>query len=99
MGNMKTNRIGTENHERVSTSLLRACLNTCSAIRDGIETAKEKIFRQYEKSFGEQERLLRLALNEAEALAWQTDFPHLLFPTLAMEKVETAVHWQRRQNS
>ena len=30
--------------------------------------------------------ILHLALNEAEALAWQNGFPELIFPTLALEK-------------
>ena len=41
----------------------------------------------------------RLALNEAEALAWQTDFPHLVFPVLAREKVSDIAKWYARQRS
>jgi hypothetical protein len=37
------------------------------------------------------------ALDEAEAIAWQTDFPQLIFPTLAREKVEAAALWHRQQ--
>jgi hypothetical protein len=44
-----------------------------------------------------QQRLVRLALNEAEALAWQTPFPHLLFPALAEEKLNAVAAWQARQ--
>ena len=97
---MKTNRIKTEINQtngRPAISLLRACLNTCSAIRDGIETVKEKILQQHGESFNGGERLLKLALNEAEALAWQTGYPHLVFPLLAPEKAATAVKWQSRQ--
>jgi hypothetical protein len=36
-------------------------------------------------------------LNEAEALAFQTEYPHLLFPTLAMEKIQAVSAWQSRQ--
>jgi hypothetical protein len=36
-------------------------------------------------------------LNEAEALAWQTDYPQLFFPTLAMEKVQAVVSRRPRQ--
>jgi len=43
------------------------------------------------------EHLLRLALNEAEALAWQTGVPQLVFPTLAMEKVQALRTWDTRQ--
>jgi hypothetical protein len=99
---MKTNRIKTEINQtngRPAISLLRACLNTCSAIRDGIETVKEKILQQHSQSFKGGERFLKLALNEAEALAWQTDYPHLVFPVLAAEKATAAVNWQSRQKS
>jgi hypothetical protein len=43
--------------------------------------------------------VLKLALNEAEALAWQTDFPHLFFPALAMEKAQATVAWHQRQRA
>ncbi len=46
-----------------------------------------------------QARLLRLALNEAEAAARQTPYPHLVFPTLAAEKVRSVIDWNRRQES
>lgn len=39
----------------------------------------------------------RLALNEAEALAWQTPFPTLFFPALAREKAQHLLAWQERQ--
>ena len=45
------------------------------------------------------EQMLRLALNEAEALAWQTPFPHLFFPDLAAEKVRAVAEWSRRQRT
>jgi hypothetical protein len=41
--------------------------------------------------------MFRLALNEAEALAWQTGYPHLLFPALATEKIQAATEWSARQ--
>jgi hypothetical protein len=41
--------------------------------------------------------MLQLALNEAEGLARQTDFPLLVFPTLAREKAEAISAWKVRQ--
>jgi len=41
--------------------------------------------------------MVRFALNEAEALAWQTPYPYLLFPVLAREKAESARQWVERQ--
>jgi hypothetical protein len=48
---------------------------------------------------GSREHLLRLAVNEAEALAWQTDYPHLIFPTLAVEKVQAVTAWDAQQQA
>lgn len=97
---MKTTRLKTgtkQNTERTHASLLRVCLGTSSAIRDGIENAKQNIVRLHAKTFEGQERLLALALNEAEAVAWHSEYPHLVFPELALEKAAAAVSWQRRQ--
>jgi hypothetical protein len=47
----------------------------------------------------EQPHLLHLALNEAEALAWQTGFPALVFPELALEKANRVAEWHERQRS
>ena len=44
-------------------------------------------------------RLVRLALTEAEALAAQTGYPHLVFPLLAEEKVQQVTRWQERQHA
>jgi hypothetical protein len=43
------------------------------------------------------DRMFRLALNEAEALAWQTDYPQLVFPILATEKTQAVTEWNARQ--
>ncbi|HEY1490010.1 MAG TPA: hypothetical protein VGF90_03125, partial [Verrucomicrobiae bacterium] len=45
----------------------------------------------------EHERILKLALSEAEALAWQTVYPHLVFPALATEKIQRVADRNRRQ--
>ena len=62
-----------------------------------IAAAKESILAESRQAFEAPERLLRLALNEAEALAWQTTYPHLLFPTLATEKVQALAAWNATQ--
>jgi hypothetical protein len=43
------------------------------------------------------DRIFRLALNEASALAWQTGYPQLVFTDLAAEKIEAATAWNARQ--
>jgi hypothetical protein len=66
-------------------------LNVLNVVRTQLENDFATIREQ-------QPRVLRLALNEAEALAMQTEFPALLFPTLATEKAETLERWIRRQS-
>lgn len=78
---------------------VRACLNSCAAIRKAVIRTKEALLNEYLAQAGEHARVLRLALNEAEALAWQTDYPHLLFPVLATEKAQAAVSWHQRQRA
>lgn len=53
--------------------------------------------REFPKLRKEQERVFRLALNEAEALAWETPVPMLVFPMLAYEKLKELDGWHRRQ--
>ena len=38
-------------------------------------------------------------LNEAEAAAWQTRYPHLFFPTLATEKVQAVIAWDTKRQA
>ena len=79
--------------------LVRACRNSCETILDAVAQAKEEIFRDHANLMEEHGRLLDLALNEAEALAWQTDHPHLFFPALAAEKAQGVVSWHQRQRA
>jgi hypothetical protein len=74
----------------------RAC---CRKIRAQIAGVKNAIFAESARAFSVPERLVRLALDEAEAAAWQTQFPHLFFPTLAVEKVRAVADWNARQQS
>jgi hypothetical protein len=46
-----------------------------------------------EHKFELPERLFQVALNEAEALAWETEYPQLVFPALAEEKIEAMSAW------
>jgi len=62
-----------------------------------LQRAKNLILTEYRNYMVGQEHMIALALNEAEALAWQTDFPLLVFPTLAFEKAASVASWQGRQ--
>jgi hypothetical protein len=70
-----------------------ACRKLPGQLR-GIRTA---IFDESRGALESQEHLLELALNEAEALAAQTGYPHLVFPMLAVEKVRSIETWNARQ--
>ena len=63
------------------------------------ERTKNAIVAEFRNQLTPHEHLLDLALNEAEALAWQTSYPHLVFPTLAAEKAHALAEWQARQRS
>lgn len=57
----------------------------------GIERAKENLVA--ERGLGLPEQLFQIAVNEAEVLAWETEFPQLVFPALAVEKIEEFSAW------
>lgn len=77
----------------VTTSKLRRC----HKIMAQIAQAKKSILEQFKEMVAGYERLLWLALNEAEALAWQTRYPHLVFQDLAEEKAWGLADWVVRQ--
>lgn len=52
---------------------------------------------ELEKTPAEAQHLIRLALNEAEALAAQTGVSELVLPALAEEKVSALKKWATRQ--
>ena len=65
------------------------------------EGAKVRVLveREFSILLERQPRLLRQALNEAEAIAWQTGFPQLVFPSLALEKARAVATWENRQRT
>jgi hypothetical protein len=79
------------------TAFHKACRECCNIIVAQIRNAREAILAEARETFKIQERLLRLVVNEAEGLAWQTMYPQLVFPDLAMEKIRCATQWNRRQ--
>jgi hypothetical protein len=79
------------------TALKNTCLAVCQKVLERIAGAREMILRESLGALRAQERVLRLALNEAEAAAWQTAYPDLVFPVLATEKVEAVVAWDAKR--
>jgi len=71
--------------------------NRCQALLARIQETKEGLRSEFEETLEAHGHLLQLALNEAEALAWQTGYPQLVFPVLAREKAERVANWEARQ--
>jgi hypothetical protein len=93
----------TTHGNRPSTSTRRTlgsvCLDCCRKVLSQIESAKAGILAEFRETLAGHEHVLELALSEAEALAWQTGFPQLVFPTLATEKARAVATWHSRQQS
>jgi len=96
---MNLNKMNKTLSQTTGTTLKQACLGACSKIAAQVARAKGAILAESRQLFDAQERMVQLALNEAEAVAWQTDYPHLVFPALAMEKVQNVAAWNHRQTS
>lgn len=62
-----------------------------------IAASRNRIEAEFSSLKARLPRLFQLALNEAEALAWQTGFPELVFPTLAQEKARKVADWLKHQ--
>jgi len=83
---MKTNNPETASNR----NLAEICLASCQKLVAQISDAKDRIQSEFRELLGTYDQPIRLALNEAEALAWQTPFPQLFFPDLAVEKIQAA---------
>ena len=92
----------TQKKRKATEKVVEGChleAGRCEKVRTAIARTKETVLQDYFELAQEHANVLRLALNEAEALAWQTAHPHLFFPALAAEKAQSAVRWHRRQRS
>jgi len=85
--------------EAVNPSSGSVCLAPCRTVLAQIERTKSALLAEFGDLHAAQEHLLHLAFNEAEALAWQTDYPHFVFPVLAAEKAQAVAAWHARQQS
>jgi hypothetical protein len=59
----------------------------------GMNRAKHNLAAQFADQSELPLRLFQSALNEAEALARETEYPQLVFPTLAEEKIAAISAW------
>jgi hypothetical protein len=94
---MKTNDANENlNAEQTITS---RCVQSCKKLLAGIERVKKGITAEFLEIVESNQKSFQLALKEAEALAWQTDYPQLLFPALAVEKVQAVATRRARQQA
>ena len=84
MHNDKTNKVELEG----LNSFASACLTSFQKFKAQIDRVKDSILLEFHEKFEANKQLLIRAINEAETLAWQTGYPQLVFPTLAMERVQ-----------
>ncbi len=70
----------------------RRALNRLAAVRAEVE-------REFGRTMAGYEQLLKVVINEAEAISWQTPYPHLFFPGLAEEKAAAAQRWVVHQRA
>lgn len=63
----------------------------------GLRVLRDAIEAEFPQLRDRNGHLLKLTLNEAEALAAQTGFPDLVFPVLAEEKLSALQSWHQRQ--
>jgi hypothetical protein len=82
---------------KVDTNIAKACLNSCQKMLRQIQAVKEVVLNQFRDILAGHEQALRLALNEAEALAFQTPYPELVFADLAEEKARALAAWSEHQ--
>src|SRR3954453_12052878 len=88
------------NHQpRSVPSFSAPAAHLCSKSLTKLQGARRAILNEFRQGIASEDRMMQLALTEAEALARQTGFPNLVFPTLAREKVESVAAWNRRQRA
>jgi hypothetical protein len=75
----------------------KICVNACKKLLGRIEQAKANVIAEFSATLKGREHMLELAVNEAEAIAWETEFPYLVFPTLAQEKAASVANWAAHQ--
>ena len=94
-----TTNITHDSNDRTSLTPARDPFSFCRKVADQIEQASAAILSEFREELGVHKNLLRLAVNEAAALAWQTGYPQLVFPTLLAEKAQALVKWNVHQRA
>ena len=73
----------TENSHSPFATTTQFCHKMVTAIRD----LRDRLIEKYEQTLPDRAHLVRKVIAEAEAMAWQTSFPHLLFPDFVETRV------------
>ena len=94
-----TEEISERSNANTKPNLTDICAASCRKLLSGIRNVRSAVVAEFRDRLRDHEHLLELAVNEAEALAWQSGFPQLLFPTLAMEKARSVALWHARQQA
>ena len=95
---MNTTNAANKNTLTNSQTFTAACLGACEKFAKQISQAKDNLVAEFKGAFQNQELTLQFALAEADAIARQTEYPHLFFPQLATEKLQAAAYRQSRQH-
>lgn len=95
---MNMNHLTHEPLSNARPSLVTVCKATCKKMLARLQNIKAGLLNEFRQHTFAQEHQLQLALNEAEALAYETGFPLLTFPVLAREKIQAVATWRRQQN-
>ncbi|HEX3856959.1 MAG TPA: hypothetical protein VHY30_06665 [Verrucomicrobiae bacterium] len=93
------NTTNTDKAQNIEPTINNRYAQSYKKLLAGIEQAKDRIASEFQGTLESHGQLIQLAMNEAEVLARQTDYPHLLFPSLAMEKIQRVATRQARQHS
>jgi hypothetical protein len=89
----------THNSSNTAPSFGAVCLNSCRKLLRQLAQIKASVLHEFETGLRGHQELLKAAVTEAEALAWQTPYPHLFFPVLAEEKAAAVSRWAKHQSA
>ena len=71
------------NSNRCNASISGGQNQFCRKLGTALGRLKGKLQEQFEQAYPGRSQLIRQAVAEAEELAWETSFPHLLLPDFA----------------
>lgn len=63
----------------------------CKRIGDSLSIAKGRLREKFELALPGQQQLVNTLIADAEALAWETSFPHLFLPDFAELRLAAAL--------